>query len=282
MPQIRAKNTFGKFMHGSDVVFKFKVDSDPRKTLPKKIIDSFPGKFNFYSLEDGFNFDFTVSHEYFDAFGGVFLASLINKSVGLEEVPESFVGEHKKCGYINMTANNTYAKKVNLTFTQDFILRSYPLYSEFGFDSISLPVQLEDISGLNESSMTGNSFVIITLKLDDIERIAQLSKTEWKDTLVKQATKTFNIIAKKPSIVKPLKNSVLVSGVGPIDRYDWSKGLNGKNFIMIPTPVEDSSLNVLMWNTREYSTFTSAYFKNKRSEQISKKLYQVWEGLLNE
>lgn len=201
------------------------------------------------SGEDARTVVLDVPHDQTDAFGGLMLLSSLGVSALRTEQREgSCQGSNEGYCFRHFWRRAEVVRDTR-TFTQRFINELlFRLESQELGEQVALPVAMDDLGTIDETSLWGNSLVIVTYSLKELLAHCQLPRDEWNSELKIRAERTIRIIKRRKP--RSLSCRLLISSVGCIARLPWAPGLDPSSLMMVPTPIESESANLVVWSNR--------------------------------
>ncbi len=268
MLNIRSKNIVKELLKGSECLFAFSSD---KGFSDYDLLNKLEGVIQNNKLFS----QVVIPHGQIDAFGGLSLLSSYAKNTLPNYFNFQFQHEDKSC-FQETIEISSVKKQNNCTFTQLFIKNSLEVLQRHNIKNIALPIALEDATKIKRDELYGNSFIIVLLSIEKAEAAALLNKEEWKSLISKKAEYAYQFIKDNPSAAKPLDNTLLISSVGNIEDISWASHLNGTNFSMIPTPINPTSANLVLWGNNNVQTLGYSSFKSSGLELLGQELAIIW------
>lgn len=280
MLQVRSENVFGRFLQGSRCIFRFACADDPRESLPLGEIARLGGSYSCDQVLGGFEVEVRLPHENADAFGGLFWAAKADAKVGLGilaneidvRMGEDFLAQRtRKIPTVSIRQG---------TVTQAFLGGLLPTLDRFGFENVALPVCLDDLALIDESSWSGNSFVIVLVTVREMQEFVRLEKTAWRRVLKERATRILRIARQRPGAIQTLRKCVLLSSIGDIGRLPWASLMSGEKLMMVPTPSEPDSANIVLWSGSGAASFAFCGGDTSNMRELCAAAEGVWRSIL--
>jgi hypothetical protein len=202
---------------------------------------------------------FELSHAEIDAFGGLYLLNRLAQHIPASEIEfqENWQGKIGNYFYSQVCHESPKAKNSapQYTHSQQLLQGLLPILKNEGVKVVALPVALEDLATLDTRSMWGNSFCIVSFKVDDLMRLSLQSKNEWALALKERATRVLRILRRRTA--SNSSGDVLISLIGTLKRLPWCDAKwTPKTFTMIPTPSDSHSANLVFWESGSIQSFS--------------------------
>jgi len=239
----RARNPTNSLLAGSLCVFD--VQTPHSNDLAKRVAGSglLPPGADIDSSHG--NFRLSIPHQITDAFGGLFLLGQLGVSANPGQ--HSGTTNSQYSGFSCFHAwTSSRPRNSTRSFTQTFL---YDFLQRFqALDSISIAVAMDDLSDLKQDNVIGNSLVVVDTTRVSLTELCELDRNAWLNALRSRARRTTAILERRHTARKP--SPVLISSIGPLDRYPWTPKLDPSSLVMYPTPKDASSANLVMWSNR--------------------------------
>jgi hypothetical protein len=130
------------------------------------------------------------------------------------------------------------------------ILERFARLPVFGTGRVGVAVAKDDLRRLTSASYLGNSLVIVEVAAEELQRLVAGSKEAWRGVIEERSSRVMSIALRRPGRLGSPEARITVSSVGEVERLGWAAQLDPESFEMIPTPVNGSSANVVLWGNQ--------------------------------
>lgn len=218
------------------------------------------------------NIGIAVNHSQTDAFGMIRYCS---QYLHLKEKIETKV---------NIPLNKMFPGVNFKTFVTEGILRyrgnlaqvlCSQLFSRKDFSSkiVGIPVSY---MRTNEIKPLSVNFVTVLFKGEDLLVLSQKPMREWYQVLSKKSNQLMSI-ALKGRAFKEVYPDLLLSFLGDLTPYPWSRGFTFPSIEMAPTPTHYKTTNIVIWSNGNRQNLSTATYQS--SQQEIQFIASTWEEL---
>ena len=194
------------------------------------------------------SFKLSIPHETADGFACLLILDQLRATAPYSGVPSGERrGDTGQATYVHAWQKHESQSRGSQTYTQRIIGSVLETSLSSRFQTVAIPVALDDLASLSSKDLWGNSFVINTYSVPELRALAQESKALWNLQLQQRAERTLKILRRRPS-VSPLKNTILFSSMGELSRLVWSPKICPSSMVMTMTPITNDCANVLIWS----------------------------------
>lgn len=272
MPNIRASNPFNVILKNSLAVFRFAVESShwqpPAQAL--KLFQQIQAKWYYLPNENAVEVRF--SHEFGDAFSGVFLVNNLHIRNDLFLSKEAAKGEiqgfhfeqilysldtEPECYLPPQVQNIPGTESIHLTtYTQRVIANILDVFLLASTDRVALAVCPDYPSKLTEENFLGNSMATVTLSAEALRMLCDQPKQIWLSEMRSRALRTMKVASRARQVNPDAVGEIFISSIGDLSRLSWvTQNFHPSHFVMVPTPLSQKTANLVLWSWKKAQAF---------------------------
>ena len=227
-------------------------------------------------------FTLQLSHKYIDGHGLVYLVNKlgISEKARLNESSGSCTGLVNGFPYWAVWRRSISTKRANeRTFTQIFSEEVIKAFTELQDKNIGVVVSLGENFFESLDRVWGNSIALIPFPTDELLRMSQAPKCDWKKTLVEKAEKTIRIL-KRRNLLQTRFDSVVISSIGDLSGSPYLPNESGLSLLYGATPIDKECANLILWSHLDMQYLLICADSNHWALQKKEVIGEVWESLI--